>query len=168
MKYKIGDRVRVRQWKAMEREYGLDDFGDIKIPIRGFASEMREFCGMIATIDDVRDNYYKLDIDGHIFYWVDEMFEGYAFEYGDKIEVSNNGFRWQKVRYVEYIDGIDNPYVAVRKGAEEFFERGRKFGIEFWKYARPIQKGHKIIIDDKEIEISEESYKKLRESLLNE
>ena len=167
MKYKVGDRVSVSQWKAMEREYGKSAKGVIKAPYN-FTSDMETFCGGTVTIAVVYEDHYLIEEDGRRFLWADEMFEGYAFEYGDKIEVSNNDSGWQKVIYVGYIDGIDNPYVAVRKGGEEFFEGGLKFGIEFWKYARPIQKKHKIIIDDKEVEISEESYKRLKESLLNE
>ena len=29
MKYKVGDVVRIREWDDMEKEFGLDDIGDI-------------------------------------------------------------------------------------------------------------------------------------------
>jgi len=30
MKYKIGDKVRIKTWKEMEKEYGLSHYGHIK------------------------------------------------------------------------------------------------------------------------------------------
>lgn len=29
MEFKVGDRVRIRQWEDMEKEFGTDLFGDI-------------------------------------------------------------------------------------------------------------------------------------------
>ena len=30
--YHIGDKVTIRQWDDMESEFGLNEFGDIKVP----------------------------------------------------------------------------------------------------------------------------------------
>ena len=30
--YNIGDKVTIRQWEDMESEFGLNEFGDIKVP----------------------------------------------------------------------------------------------------------------------------------------
>ena len=170
MKFKVGDKVRVRQWKAMKREYGLEDNGFSRyIPVKNirFTDKMRDFCGKVVTIE--KENRalgtYHVKEDDCCFAWTDDMFEGYAFEYGDKIEVSDDGERWEKGFYVGYLDGFHLPYACATGGDKEAFAEGKKFHALFWKYARPIQK-HTIIIDGKEIEISEESYKKLKESLL--
>ena len=53
-KFKVGDRVRVRQWEDMEREFGLDNSGFIKV-LLAFNPEMRELCGKCATIEDTDD-----------------------------------------------------------------------------------------------------------------
>jgi len=178
MEFKRGDKVRVRQWKAMEREYGLDKNGDIDLPCK-FTSDMRDFCGKVVTIscgyekffgikdhEGVYDLVYKIKEDDGICDWLASMFEGYAFEYGDVIEVSDDGVGWVKRIYVGYIDGALFPYMCVANGEEIIFHSGKKFNAYYWKYARPIQRKHTIVIDGKEIEISEESYKKLKESLL--
>ncbi len=171
MKFKVGDKVRVRQWKAMKREFGVDGSNRIEIPCFYFVPEMAKYCGKSVTIDSVviDESYttcYKIVEDNGVFSWTDDMFEDYVFEYGDRIEVSNDGNCWQERIYVGYIDGDNSPYLCVIGGEEHSFYSGKNFDSCQWSYARPIQKKHTIIIDGKEIEISEESYKKLKESLL--
>lgn len=48
--FKVGDRVRIRDWDDMEREYGTDFDGDIKVPDILFVRRMRHLCGRYATI----------------------------------------------------------------------------------------------------------------------
>lgn len=56
MKVKIGDRVRVRTWEAMEAEYGLDDEGFIPVGEPDcpcyLAPDQKQFCGKPATVAD--------------------------------------------------------------------------------------------------------------------
>ena len=171
MKYKAGDKVRIRQLKAMERvcrkeNDSLDDllyFKDKYVPFN--ITRMDKYCGKIATIIKADRNIYDLDIDSGEHRWQDWMFEGYAFEFGEEIEVSNDGLCWCERIYVGYIDGAGLPYICVVDGCEKDFKNGNRYVVLSWRYARPIQKKHTIIIDGKEIEISEESYQKLKESL---
>ncbi len=60
MKYKIGDKVRVRQWDEMEKEFGLDPWGDIKCDCI-FTRDMREYCGKVFTIRNAFSRVYHLD-----------------------------------------------------------------------------------------------------------
>jgi hypothetical protein len=94
------------------------------------------------------------------------MFEGYAFGYGEEAEFSDDEISWYKRPYIGYIDGGMFPYISVDANYIQHFKTGKKFCIETWKYTRLVRKTCKIIIDDEEIEISEESYKILKESLL--
>ena len=54
--FKVGDRVRIRDWDDMEREYGTDSDGDIFIGGRYFFKKMRHLCGRYATIDYIDEN----------------------------------------------------------------------------------------------------------------
>lgn len=61
-KYKVGDKVRIRQWDDMEKEFGLDETGDIKC-LCFFIESMKHLCGRTATIKDIRDKKIKLTFD---------------------------------------------------------------------------------------------------------
>ena len=51
-KFKVGDRVRVRQWEDMEREFGLTRFGSIA-NADVFTKSMRTLCGKTAIIGGI-------------------------------------------------------------------------------------------------------------------
>lgn len=54
---KVGDKLRVREWEDMEREFGLDRDGDIKCtPF--FIEEMRKFCGKVVNVNEVAYDPY--------------------------------------------------------------------------------------------------------------
>lgn len=55
MKYKVGDKVIVREWDDMEKEFGLDSDGDIKAKCC-FVRSMREHCGKEMIIKRDRGN----------------------------------------------------------------------------------------------------------------
>ena len=58
--FKAGDKVRIRRWKEMEEEFGLNDDGFIKC-LGVFSTPMKKLCGLTATISIVHeDNYVGL------------------------------------------------------------------------------------------------------------
>ena len=74
MKYKVGDKVRVRKYSDMAKEFGVNEDGDIPVtPALYFIKEMSIFCGGTFTILGINDDGYSLlgDKDGFIF--TDEM-----------------------------------------------------------------------------------------------
>ena len=74
MKYKSGDKVKIRQWDDMALEFGVDDDGDIKMPIY-FIKDMQQFCGRIVTIKNRcvgLDNEEYYDI-------VEDIEQGFCF-----------------------------------------------------------------------------------------
>lgn len=75
MKFKVGDKVRVREWADMEKEFGLDNDGDIKCRFC-FTKSMREYCGNVYTIISLF-NGYTLDGGKGIGNWnfTDDMIE---------------------------------------------------------------------------------------------
>ena len=73
MKYKKGDRVIVRSWESMEREFGLDNNGYIKVH-KKFVPWMKEYCGRTLTIAYRRKDYYGVIEDDNQYFWSDDMF----------------------------------------------------------------------------------------------
>lgn len=55
MKFKVGDRVRIRQWDDMEKEFGLDSGGFIKCN-GSFLRSMRGLCGKEFFISELTDS----------------------------------------------------------------------------------------------------------------
>lgn len=80
MKYQIGDKVKVRKWSDMALEFGVDDDGDIKMPVY-FIKDMEQFCGKIVTIKSRNvsldeEEYYEIMEDTEQAFWFsDDMFE---------------------------------------------------------------------------------------------
>lgn len=51
-KFKVGDRVRIRLWESMKKEFGTYPHGSIKVTA-GFPPKMNNLCGHTATISDI-------------------------------------------------------------------------------------------------------------------
>lgn len=61
--FKVGDRVVVRDWDDMEKEYGVyDGSGTIKCP-NGFTVTMKHLCGRTATVTSVNGTSISVDFD---------------------------------------------------------------------------------------------------------
>lgn len=70
MRYKTGDKVRVRSDLQISRRYGS----------YMFASGMDDYKGSVVTISKAHQNlyFYCIEEDGGRWIWADEMFEGLA------------------------------------------------------------------------------------------
>ncbi len=82
MRYKVGDKVRVRQWDDMKREFG-ECLGAIDTPFCLFVSSMKVYCGLVYEIARVYGCYYyelKSNEKPYIkkWYFTDDMLEGVA------------------------------------------------------------------------------------------
>ncbi len=81
MKYKVGDKVRIREWEDMKEEFGIDRNGNIvayeewhavdDFGLSYITNRMRRYCGKETKIE--RIIYYKagyrLEIDGCVGFW---------------------------------------------------------------------------------------------------
>lgn len=54
--FKVGDRVVVRDWDDMAKEYGVDRWGDISKDSQ-FTSSMKHLCGRTATVKAVKQGF---------------------------------------------------------------------------------------------------------------
>lgn len=59
MRFKVGDKVRVREWEDMERQFGVDSDGDI-VCEKIFISTMRGHCG--KTFEIIKCNERLLQV----------------------------------------------------------------------------------------------------------
>ena len=83
MKYKIGDKVLVRE-DLIEYE----KYKDIS-----FVPSMNPFKGKIVTIYDFTDRGYRIEEDYKKYRWTDDMFSGKVFEdFSPKESILQNTF----------------------------------------------------------------------------
>ena len=80
--YNVGDQVTIRQWDDMESEFGLNEYGEIKVP-KIFSKIMKKFCGQTFTIKEVHRGVLPI-FDTYIlekdeYYFSSPMFEQSVF-----------------------------------------------------------------------------------------
>lgn len=73
MKYKVGDKVKIRslEWYNENK----DEDGEVFVGNQSFVEDMKEYCGKEAIITGTFINGYFINIDRQCWYWTDEMFE---------------------------------------------------------------------------------------------
>lgn len=140
MKFKVGDKVRVRKDLVANETYGAYIFVSI----------MEKFKGKIVTIIGICNNHYVIDEDNKRCYWTDEMLEpavasftkadlkdGMVVEYrcGDRRMILDNklisdffGFAFlnsftDTLEGIKYDDmTIDKVYKSTAHTLKEYFE----------------------------------------------
>ena len=71
-RYKVGDKVRVREWDDMLKECGGNDHTIRCVCI--FVDCMQPLCGKVFTVTDVRTDFsYRLDGEAFIWAFLDDM-----------------------------------------------------------------------------------------------
>lgn len=78
MKYKVGDKVKIKTWEQMESEFGCDSCGYINCEC-SFTTEMDKYCGTVQEISFVHNDYYDMK-NGGWYSFSDDMIEGLAEE----------------------------------------------------------------------------------------
>lgn len=75
MKYKVGDKVRIKSREWYEKN--KDENDEIKGNAAYFVSDMAIYCGKTATITKINcaNCIYHIDLDDDEWEWTDEMFE---------------------------------------------------------------------------------------------
>lgn len=72
-RFKIGDKVRVREWEDMANEFFVDMRGDIQCKV-SFVKEMGKYCGKIVTISGACGQLYDIAEDKGEWDWSEDMF----------------------------------------------------------------------------------------------
>ena len=128
MKYKVGDKVRIKslEWynNSQKSEYGSvkhDDAGNSFVPL------MRPYCGMEANITEVEGRHYILDIDNGNWFWQDFMFEEpiQESECTKQQLVDDSNYEQLKEITIELIRANANP-MAVAFLAKEIYKELKK------------------------------------------
>ena len=87
MKYKVGDKVRVRDDIEVYREYKMEDSKELA----WINPEMLKFKGEILTITEINQyGKYSVKEDNELWSWTDEMFSGLAVS-RPKIVITTDG-----------------------------------------------------------------------------
>ena len=76
MKYKVGDKVKVREDLEVDKRYGTEEF----------IEEMEEYKGKIVTIDTVNEDDYYIEEDKQSWSWTEEMLEDEEMIIGQVID----------------------------------------------------------------------------------
>ena len=94
MKYKVGDKVRVREDLKADNWYGNE------IVVSG----MTRLKGKIVTISKVRYDKYEIEEDNKIWWWTDEMFLPITkYKIGDKVLVREDLEPYQRYRGQSFV-----------------------------------------------------------------
>lgn len=77
MKYKVGDKVKLRTWEELEAKFGLDDEGDIETQMIAVVKGMKEYLGKTATINriDYEDDTFLIEEDDACFWYNEECID---------------------------------------------------------------------------------------------
>ena len=83
MKYKVGDKVRIKSlaWYNENK----DKIGFIRFTYANFIPEMSRYCSEILTINQIVEEYKQYLVSECAFSWTDEMIEGLVEEEVDLI-----------------------------------------------------------------------------------
>jgi hypothetical protein len=163
MKYEKGDKVKVKTWDALEKEFGLNFYCQINTSIY-LSKHMDDSIpkNRIVTIENkiIEGVYTFNECPG--FRFSDDMFEGLAepeLKRGDLVVVSYDNLYWDKRIFLAYIKGADKPYICVCGADEARFSAGKTFGILEWRYAKPYTPEKKPVT----LELTDEQLEKIKE-----
>lgn len=117
MKFKAGDRVQIKSWEEMEKEFGTDCVGNINCNM-SFTSSMKKYCGATAIISAIdSDRTVELtstspNIDFSVWTFSTDMIKKVNdFKTGDRVRIN-------KQATIE--DFTKNHWNGCRSGTLEF------------------------------------------------
>lgn len=83
-RYEVGDKVLIRDWDAMVKEFGLDSYGDIRSKCP-FVTSMSKFCNQIITIGRITiEGYYHMVEDCNSYNFSSDTIVGKVVKESEK------------------------------------------------------------------------------------
>lgn len=84
MVLQVGDKVKVRSWESMKKQFGIRISGAINISPY-FIEDMQKFCGQTVTISEIPDRscYFRIIEDGGEYHWIEDFVETLSEKYTD-------------------------------------------------------------------------------------
>lgn len=131
MKYKAGDRVRVRSDLVVRQKYGNKGHKDVCF----FVETMKHLEGRVVTIRAVEEKHEKggrYRLEGDVHYWVDGMFEDTLYKPGDRVRVIKNPERHTSyyMRGEDYADTMVDEMISLAGKVVTIESVGIKYKIE--------------------------------------
>jgi hypothetical protein len=87
MKFKVGDKVRVRTKENLIKEYGTDSCNNVRNDGDVLADSMEQYCGKVVTISKINPKIIPVPHDSYMieeitdsYHWYDWMFENEKVE----------------------------------------------------------------------------------------
>lgn len=108
MRFKVGDKVRIKDNLEVDKEYGNQYFIDL----------MEEYKGQIVTVISVKTAHYEIEEDDRSFAWTDEMLE--------PIEREKNNMNIEKLNE-EYKNKMDKLLEEYKEKAKELVREEEPF-----------------------------------------
>ena len=122
MKYKVGDKVRIKSldWYNQNKDVSLIESTN---SYYNFIAIMQDFCGKVMTISNVNSDYYDMVEDAGEYFWTDEMIERlverngktYPYKIGDRVVLKGRNrcatitdLKYDSFGNLSYYINIDN------------------------------------------------------------
>lgn len=121
---KPGDRVKIRTWEDMEKQYGFGAYNEINCPTHRIIKMMKKYCGTIQVVAKLVENAFEIEKDwSPRFRWGFETIEE-VYPKEEKME-----FTKDMLKSGEHV-------VEYREGGRALYRKGCFVGPKAGTYAR--------------------------------
>ena len=120
MKYKIGDKVRVKSLKWYNEN--KNKYGTVKCSEAYFQPTMSKFCGNILTIKNIDKTINTYIVEENNYYWDDYMFEGLVEE--ETTQLLIRGIIFPNKKYADKVElCLGDDYEIVVEDGRTFVQK---------------------------------------------
>lgn len=163
MKFKVGDRVQIKSWEEMEKEFGTNCAGNINCN-KHFTNSMKKYCGATATISGIdSDGTVKLtstlpNVDFSVWTFSTDMIKKVTdFKPGDKVRINKQATIEDFTK--NHWNGCQNDTL---KFIKEYATKERTFIVEKVDKDECLTlEGHEDIVNSNIFELVERKVKKV-------